>query len=344
MRREPGRVPVGERGGGDAVEEDREADGGVGREHDRLHVREVGLLDHDRREHDRGQATRSEPAEERQRRPSCSGAQHCERDRQHPYERQTEDGVEHDRPGEAVERGPQEHRAEDEQSDTVEQLAHLLGEERHLGALGRPVEEAERHAGDKRRDEPRPSEGGCDPVRESGACDRNNLEPEAVDQAALRAIGDRPSGYAAGDSAAEYAVPDLLEDECDGGGAAHLARIRLRDREHDVEQRDADAVVETAFDVQALPDPGREPRLRHYGLAECGIGRCEENRKYKRFGHRQRAEQRCRDDRTQQDREREPDSEQARRNRILLAQRPQVDTRRVGEEHDGQRRLREELH
>ena len=61
--------------------------------------------------------------------------------------------------------------------------------------------------------------------------------------------GDRP-----GDEPADDAVADLLDDEPEGRHVAHVTGVRLRDREHDEEQRHADAVVEAALDVQPLPD------------------------------------------------------------------------------------------
>ena len=64
----PAGVAVGERGGGDAVGEDGEADGQVDREHDQVLVRQLGLLDHDHREDDRRQPAGAEPAEEPERR------------------------------------------------------------------------------------------------------------------------------------------------------------------------------------------------------------------------------------------------------------------------------------
>ena len=50
------------------------------------------------------------------------------------------------------------------------------------------------------------------------------------------------------------------------------------------------------------------------------------------------------DDRARDDRQRQPDAEQPRRQRDLAPQRPEVDPRRVGEEHERQRRLGERTH
>ena len=57
--------------------------------------------------------------------------------------------------------------------------------------------------------------------------------------------------------------------------------------EHDQQQRDADPVVEAALDVQSLAHADRQARLGHHGLAEGGIGRCEQHGEDQRLGEAQ---------------------------------------------------------
>ena len=125
---------------------------------------------------------------------------------------------------------------------------------------------------------------------------------------------------------------------------ADLAGVRLGHGQHDVEERHADPVVETALDVEPLADPGREPRLGDHRLAQRRVGGSEHDRDHERLRDGERAEERRRDDGAQQDREREPDAEQAHGHRVLPSECPQVDPRRVGEQHDGEGGLGEELH
>ena len=96
---EPAGVAVGQGSGGEAVGEDRETDGQVDREDDQVLVGELGLLDHDQREHDRGQAAGSEPPEEADRGHLSVGAQHPDRHGHHPHDREAEDRVEGELPG-----------------------------------------------------------------------------------------------------------------------------------------------------------------------------------------------------------------------------------------------------
>ena len=82
----------------------------------------------------------------------------------------------------------------------------------------------------------------------------------------------------------EDAVADLLEHQPNRGSVADRSGLRLRDREHDPEQRHADPVVEAALDVQALSHSAREPRQRHDRLTERRVRRREDHREEQRFG------------------------------------------------------------
>ena len=122
-----------------------------------------------------------------------------------------------------------------------------------------------------------------------------------------------------------------------------IAGIRLGDREHDEEQRHADAIVEAALDVQALTDTRRQPRLGHHRLAERGVGRSEQDGEDERLRERERAEERRGQQRSERDRQGEADSEQACGHIEFASQRGQIDASGVGEQHDGERRLGEYL-
>ena len=98
---------------------------------------------------------------------------------------------------------------------------------------------------------------------------------------------DDRGGSRTADDAAQDPVPDLLRDEASGRAVADRAGLGLCHRERDEEERHADAVVQPALDVQALPDPRREPRQRHDRLAECGVGRRQHDRENERFSPRQ---------------------------------------------------------
>ena len=146
-----------------------------------------------------------------------------------------------------------------------------------------------------------------------------------------------------GDHAAEDAVADLLQHELGGGAVADRAVLGQRDGERDEEERDADPVVQPGLDVEALADAGGKAWRRDDRLAERRVGRREDDREEQRLGPREIAEERDAGDEAGEDRERQPDPEQARRYPERPPKRLQVDARRIGEEDDRERRLGERL-
>ena len=106
--------------------------------------------------------------------------------------------------------------------------------------------------------------------------------------------------------------PIFSSDELDGMPVSDRPVLCEGDGECDEEERDADPVVETALDVQALADSHRKARGRDDGLAEGRIGRGENDRDEERLGPGEVAEQHQRDGEPGEDRQRESDPEQAR--------------------------------
>ena len=91
--------------------------------------------------------------------------------------------------------------------------------------------------------------------REQRACERHDLEPRPGDEAAAACVDDDCGREPARERSEHDAVPDLLCDEPRGVAVPDRALLGLGDRERDEEQGDADAVVESALDVEALADP-----------------------------------------------------------------------------------------
>jgi hypothetical protein len=115
-------------------------------------VRELCVVEEDDREHDRGEAARPEPAQDRQGRRASAGSQHRERDRQHPHDGQAEDRIEHDLPGHLVQQRAEDYRPENDEGHRVEQLATLVDEVGHLTgrvASQRAEQKAPREGGDE---------------------------------------------------------------------------------------------------------------------------------------------------------------------------------------------------
>ena len=80
------------------------------------------------------------------------------------------------------------------------------------------------------------------------------------------------------------------------------------------------------------------------GLTERRVGRREHDREHERLEPGQRGEEQGGNHRARGDRQRQPDSEQACRQRDLTPQRSEIDPRRVREEDERQRRLGERAH
>ena len=80
-----------------------------------------------------------------------------------------------------------------------------------------------------------------------------------------------------------------------GGGSPRCGRRRFRfhvgDGDCREQQRDADAVVQAALDVEALADPRRDTRLGHDCLTERGVGRRQDDREDERLLDGQLAEE-----------------------------------------------------
>ncbi len=142
----------------------------------------------------------------------------------------------------------------------------------------------------------------------------------------------------------ERAVSDLLGHQPRGRSVSDRAALGGRDRQHDQEHRDADAVVEAALHVQALPHPHRQARQRHHRLPERRVGGREDHSEQERLGPGEPPEQRERDHESRYQGQRQADAEQPCGYRELATEGPQVDAGGVGEQHNRQRGLRELLH
>ncbi len=121
------------------------------------------------------------------------------------------------------------------------------------------------------------------------------------------------------------------------------AVLGLGHGDRDEKERDADPVVEPALDVEALADAHGKAWRRDHRLPERSIGWREDDGEDQSLGPGEVAEDREGDDEPGEDRQWEPDPEQARRDAERLPQRTQVDARRVGEEDDREGRLGEGL-
>ena len=305
-------------------------------------VGEAALLDDEQREHDRRGPTWAEPAEERDGRAARAGSEHRDGHRQHPNDREAEHRVQGDLPREVADRRSQKHGAEDDERGGSEDGSYLLEEVRDVAAALSP-QGAEHAASHERRDEARAADRLGQAECEPGAGERHDLEPALVDEAAAARVDDDERRCGACDHSAEDSVPDLLENELHRVPMPDRALLGLRDREGDEEERDADPVVESALDVEALANADRKARHGHDRLAERRVGRREDDRDHERLRPAQRVQEGERGDEAEEDRERKPDPEQARRSPELAAQRAEVDPRGVGEEHDGERCLGQDL-
>jgi hypothetical protein len=192
------------------VDGERDRDGD--REQQRVEVRELCVVEQGDREHDRREAARAEPAQERQGRSASAGSQHRERDRHHPHDRQAEDGVEHDLPGHLVQQRAEDDRAEDDEGHGVKQLAAFVSDVAHLTtrvASQGAEPEATRERGDEDASARCFRDSGC----EQGRGEAQDLHPVWLDQPPGRGELQRDTAERSGDDAAGEPVADLREDE-----------------------------------------------------------------------------------------------------------------------------------
>ena len=168
--------------------------------------------------------------------------------------------------------------------------------------------------------------------------------PLARDELSPLGIAEEDRTHRAGGDPAGHAPPDLLEHESDGVMRGDRILIRLRERQRDEEERHAEAVVQTALDVEPLPDSHGKAPIGHDHLSQRGVGGRERDREHERLGPRELTEDGARGKRAQNDREWKPDPEQPGRQGELPAQGADVDPRRVGEEHERQGRLGQHPH
>jgi hypothetical protein len=183
-----------------------------------------------------------------------------------------------------------------------------------------------------------------DPVGEGGARGRNHLTPPVGDQAPAAELGDDPRDERAGEHAADRAVADLLEHELDCATPAGDVRLDIRQRDRGEQQRHADAVVQPAFDVEALADSRNDARIGDDCLSERGIRRRQDHADDHGLAEGQLIEDDGRDERSERNGERKAESEQTSGQADAGAQRPEIDPRGVAEEHESQRRLGQRPH
>ena len=146
--------------------------------------------------------------------------------------------------------------------------------------------------GEERGDEARAAERGRGRVGERRAGERDDLQPRPGDQVAT-AGEDDDSGRDQARAPAPPRIPYPISSATIAIAWCELATLRLDvgGRQHDVQQRDADPVVQPALDVEPLADPRRQARQRDHRLAERRVGRGQEHPEDERFADRHAVEQ-----------------------------------------------------
>ena len=283
---------------------------------------------------------RSEPTDECDRRHAGVGSDHRDRDRQHTNDRQAQHRVGELDSADLVPKDSEDGGAEHDEGPHVEDVADLFAQQRRVGIAWR--DPAVDDAGHECRDETAPAERDCDRVRRDRSHQRHDRDPGLGDQVAAAREAQQPGPCKAGDEATERTPTNRLCDQLRGVHAGLLTGVRGGDGEHDREQRNADTVVEAAFDVQRAPDTGRQVGIGNDRLPERGVGRGEHDREDRGFGPGNARYQERADRRARNDRQRQPDTEQSRWQCVLAAQCMEIDARRVTEQHDDQRRRRQD--
>ena len=120
--------------------------------------------------------------------------------------------------------------------------------------------------------------------------------------------------------------------------------MRSGNRQKNGDHRNHDSVVESAFHVERLPNANRQPRIAHYRLAERSIRRGKNRGDERGLDKTELAKESCRRHRSECNRQRKADPEQAQREKNLLTKRTDVDAYGIREENQHKSGLNENRH
>ncbi len=305
------------------------------------------LLDREEGEDDRGQAARTEPADEEDRWSVETRADQCKSDRQHPQDGEAEQRVENGRHVEVVDHDRHQRRAEEEPHEEREELPDELRQLHGHLDLGRVLLQLrpEGDPGHEGRDEPVPVQGHGEreAAERRGQGGQSSATPD--DPAPPRPPGDeQPATQPHREPDAD---PDgqLAQGIALGGmastGYAQLGRGHRQGEGHD---RRHDPVVEPALDIEGPSEPHRDLLVVDHLRAQSGVGGRQRRRDEAHHGQRQVGEAPRRNDRAQHQRERQAHPEQTCRDADVLAQPHHIDPGRVREEKERKRGLRQDMH
>ena len=244
-----------------------------------LPAREVMLQDDDG-EDDGGKAARAKPPKEESAARFQARTGKRQIYRQHANDRQTETGINQDRPVEFPDDLPNDGCPERHPGDKGHRVTGTLGRTEQIMLVlfcQRPEKNATGEGGDK----PASTENLGYGEAHKGQRDHRELPPGFGDPIALRTPFQQPT------SCCRKAEPDgsadayLLRDQnqCKLSPTPFHSRVGCEGEEHE-QNGNADSVIEYAFNVQALPLCYRNGRIRHDGLSQCGVGRSQHGRKH----------------------------------------------------------------
>ena len=147
---------------------------------------------------------------------------------------------------------------------------------------------------------------------------------------------DAPGAEQPDDKPDDHADADLLER--DGEELAERAAQLLPEGQfqEDEEERDGDAVVQTALDVQRLADPDGDLQVVHDHRPQCGVRGRQDGAEESGLHERQSGEEEQGDAGAQGDGQEQADAEQPARKGRLLTKGPEIDPRGVDEEREDQ--------
>ena len=219
-------------------------------------MRKMSRVNGDHGKHDRRQSAGAEPPKKRNRVPPRAAAEHRQRHGQHADQGEAEDRVQRHLPAQVLERGPEQDRSKHQKGDPAEQSADLFAQSR--GGLGLGTGEApEQRSGNECGYEAGAAERGRDGVCQRRRGHRHDLQPRPRDQVPFRCEGEQQRRYRSDADPGEYSVPDLLHHDRDGVMGRSPTGLGVGGGERNQKQRHADAVVETALDVEPLADSRR---------------------------------------------------------------------------------------
>ena len=246
--------------------------------------------------------------------------------------------------------GPEEDGAEHEEAQRREQVTQLLGQADHApracrrrrrGRHGLAPDDPEGETGHPGGDEAAAAQGHGDGVTEGGDRQRGHPAPLLAHPAADGGPGEQPRPESSGGEADRGTEPQGESEDL--ARACALGVTGRRGEQHD-EEGQRDPVVESALDIESLPDRRGNPWVGDRGLSQSRVGRRQDDGDQRELPHGEAGQQGPGTDGPEHHREGQSQAEQPQGKGVVPPQIRPPHSGGVGEQDRDQCHLEQESH